>query len=410
MIKKGCNLLVFLTWLWVSSPVLAKDFQVGAEHAIAVEAASGRVLYEKDAQTPDAIASLTKLVTVYLVLNRVKVGQVNLSDQVSLSDYAFGLTADRSLSNVSLEKKPYSIKDLLTACLVASSNSAAIALAEHVAGSEPKFVDQMREQLARWGIRNVKIVNASGLPNEILGDNRYPGSSLEEENEMSAQDLAIVVMHLLDDFPEVLNITKQAEADFAGTRIKSFNRLLPGRDYGRKTVDGLKTGTTEMAGHCLITTSTENGMRVITVIMNADGSEQEQNTRFEQTNCLLDYINQTYQRYTILKKGQVIPRRNLLVKNGREKTVAIYPDKDLTLVLRHGEKLPSSKYFAISEDSLLAPIVKHQTVAYLISPRVKSKLIRYLKSPERIAIKGKWSVGKNFTLQIWWQQLVEKFK
>ncbi|EGL47848.1 hypothetical protein HMPREF9964_0339 [Streptococcus dysgalactiae subsp. equisimilis SK1249] len=98
--------------------VLAADFQVGAEHAIVVEVDSGRVLYEKDAKTPDAIASLTKLVTAYLVLDKVNSGQLQLSDQVNLSDYAFELTTDSSLSNVPFDQKTYSVQDLLEATLV----------------------------------------------------------------------------------------------------------------------------------------------------------------------------------------------------------------------------------------------------------------------------------------------------
>ncbi|HEQ8178013.1 TPA: D-alanyl-D-alanine carboxypeptidase, partial [Streptococcus pyogenes] len=227
MIKRWAILFfVVLTCSGLSKIVLAADFQVGAEHAIVVEADSGRVLYEKDAKTPDAIASLTKLVTAYLVLDKVKSGQLQLSDRVNLSDYAFELTKDRSLSNVPFDKKTYSVQDLLTATLVASSNSAAIALAEKVAGSELHFVNQMREQLSHWGITSGKILNASGLPNEVLKDNRYPGSALEEENTLSAQDVAVVTMHLLEDFPEILEITKQTEVNFAGNSIKSFNQLL----------------------------------------------------------------------------------------------------------------------------------------------------------------------------------------
>ena len=124
------------------------------------------------------------------------------------------------------------------------------------------------------GITSGKILNASGLPNEVLKDNRYPGSALEEENTLSAQDVAVVTMHLLEDFPEILEITKQTEVNFAGNSIKSFNQLLPGMAKGRAGVDGLKTGTTDLAGHCLVVTSIENGMRVITVILNADGSDK----------------------------------------------------------------------------------------------------------------------------------------
>ncbi|GAA0055772.1 D-alanyl-D-alanine carboxypeptidase PBP3 [Streptococcus canis] len=409
MMKRWAILFfVVLACSGIGNTVLAADFQVGAEHAIVVEADSGRVLYEKDAKTPDAIASLTKLVTVYLVLDKVKSGQLHLSDQVNLSDYALELTTDSSLSNVAFDEKSYSVQDLLTATLVASSNSAAIALAEQVAGSEPNFVTQMRDQLSRWGIDSAKIFNASGLPNEVLKDHRYPGSALEEENALSAQDVAVVVLHLLEDFPEVLDITKQAEVAFAGTILKSFNRLLPGMANGRTGVDGLKTGTTEMAGHCLAVTSIENGMRVITVILNADGSDQNQDTRFEQANRLLDYVDRTYHRRKILKKGRLVSQRLLPVQDGQAKELPVFVAEDVTVILGRGERVPKPEQFRISDFSLLAPIAKGEVVAYLTSPRIAGQAVRYVKKPEYIPLKASQSLKKASDLQLWWRGLLEK--
>lgn len=409
MIKRWVILFfMVLTCSGFGKTVLAADFQVGAEHAIVVEADSGRVLYEKDAKTPDAIASLTKLVTAYLVLDKVKSGQLQLSDQVNLSDYAFELTKDRSLSNVPFDKKTYSVQDLLTATLVASSNSAAIALAEKVAGSEPHFVNQMREQLSHWGITSGKILNASGLPNEVLKDHRYPGSTLEEENTLSAQDVAVVTMHLLEDFPEILEITKQIEVNFAGNSIKSFNQLLPGMAKGRAGVDGLKTGTTDLAGHCLVVTSIENGMRVITVILNADGSDKNQNTRFEQANRLLDYVARTYCCRKILKKGSLVSERSLPIQDGQVKELPVSVAEDVTIILQQGEQVPKPKQFMISETSLLAPITKGEVVAYLTSPRITDQSVRYLKEPKRIPLKASQSLKKASDLQLWWRDFLEK--
>lgn len=409
MIKRLAILFfVVLACSGLGKTVLAADFQVGAEHAIVVEVDSGRVLYEKDAKTPDAIASLTKLVTAYLVLDKVNSGQLQLSDQVNLSDYAFELTTDSSLSNVPFDQKTYSVQDLLEATLVASSNSAAIALAEKVAGSEPNFVAQMRAQLSRWGITSGKILNASGLPNEVLKDHRYPGSALEEENMLSAQDVAIVTMHLLEDFAEILEITKQTEVDFAGNSIKSFNQLLPGMAKGRAGVDGLKTGTTDLAGHCLVVTSIENGMRLITVILNADGSDKNQNTRFEQANHLLDYVAKRYHRRKILKKGSLMTERPFSVVNGTAQTLSTYAAKDVTLVLGTDELAPRPEQFVVSTDSLLVPIAKGEVVAYLTSPRIAGE--RYLKKPERIPLKASQSLKKASDLQLWWRGLLEKLK
>ena len=110
----------------------------------------------------------------------------------------------------------------------------------------------MTAQLKEWGITDAKLFNASGLNNKYLGDNRYPGSKADDENTMSALDVAIIADHLIKDYPQVLEITKQTETDFEGdNKLTTHNYMLEGQDNYREGVDGLKTGTTELAGHPL---------------------------------------------------------------------------------------------------------------------------------------------------------------
>ena len=180
----------------LATPALAQDqtdsFNVAAKHAIAIETTTGKVLYEKDATTPDGVASMTKILTAYMVYKAVDQGKITWDTEVGISDYPFNLTVDSEVSNVPLDSRKYTVKQLLDATLISSANSAAIALAEKISGTESTFVDTMTAQLKEWGITDAKLFNASGLNNKYLGDNRYPGSKPDDENTMSALDIAII--------------------------------------------------------------------------------------------------------------------------------------------------------------------------------------------------------------------------
>ena len=181
---------------FIGNKVAADDtFDVAAKHAIAVEASTGKVLYEKDATTPDGIASMTKILTVYLTYKEIDKGNLSWDTKVPISDYAYDLTANSDASNVPMEAREYTVEQLVNAAMVASANSAAIALAEQIGGTESKFVDMMQAQLQEWGINDAKLFNASGLNNSYLGDNIYPGSSSTDENTLSARDVAIIALH-----------------------------------------------------------------------------------------------------------------------------------------------------------------------------------------------------------------------
>ncbi|HEW4985796.1 TPA: serine hydrolase, partial [Streptococcus pneumoniae] len=215
---------IFLTLLTVSllggaSTAVAQDFTIAAKHAIAVEANTGKILYEKDATQPVEIASITKLITVYLVYEALENGSITLSTPVDISDYPYQLTTNSEASNIPMEARNYTVEELLEATLVSSANSAAIALAEKIAGSEKDFVDMMRAKLLEWGIQDATVVNTTGLNNETLGDNIYPGSKKDEENKLSAYDVAIVARNLIKKYPQVLEITKKPSSTFAGMTI-----------------------------------------------------------------------------------------------------------------------------------------------------------------------------------------------
>ena len=179
--------------------------------------------------------------------------KITWDTEVDISDYPFNLTVDSEVSNVPLDSRKYTVKQLLDATLISSANSAAIALAEkNLRIRECPLLTSMTAQLKEWGITDAKLFNASGLNNKYLGDNRYPGSKADDENTMSALDVAIIADHLIKDYPQVLEITKQTETDFEGNnKLTTHNYMLEGQDNYREGVDGLKTGTLNLQGHPL---------------------------------------------------------------------------------------------------------------------------------------------------------------
>ena len=320
---------------FIGNKVAADDtFDVAAKHAIAVEASTGKVLYEKDATTPDGIASMTKILTVYLTYKEIDKGNLSWDTKVPISDYAYDLTANSDASNVPMEAREYTVEQLVNAAMVASANSAAIALAEQIGGTESKFVDMMQAQLQEWGINDAKLFNASGLNNSYLGDNIYPGSSSTDENTLSARDVAIIALHLITEYPDVLKISNQVTADFDGSTMNTYNYMLKGMPYERDGIDGLKTGTTELAGASFVATSTENGMRIISVVMNADGWQENEFARFEATNALLDYVKSNYEMTTLVDAGESTKSSKVKVIDGKEKTVPAVASQELKVVHR----------------------------------------------------------------------------
>lgn len=389
---------------FIGSSVYADDFDVAAKHAIAVEATTGKVLYEKDATTPAGIASMTKILTVYLTYKEIDKGNLSWNTKVPISDYAYDLTANSDASNVPMEAREYTVEQLVNAAMVASANSAAIALAEQIGGSESNFVDMMKAQLNEWGITDAKLVNASGLNNSYLGDNIYPGSSSTDENMLSARDIAIIARHLITEYPDVLKISSQTTADFDGSTMNTYNYMLKDMPYERDGVDGLKTGTTELAGASFVATSTENGMRIISVVMNADGWEENDFARFEATNELLDYVKSNYEITTIIEAGQSYKNSKAKVKDGKEKTVPVVAAQDLNVVHRIGTDV--SAKFSSKAKGYEATINKGDKVGKFEYNDNQIVGTGYLDSKPSVPALAKKEVKKSIFLKVWWNHFV----
>ncbi|MGR9086879.1 MAG: D-alanyl-D-alanine carboxypeptidase family protein [Gammaproteobacteria bacterium] len=278
--------LVFLT-LWCSFLITA--FQAHAEGADiqtppppAVEASgfilqdfhTGKVLAENNSDVRLAPASLTKIMTVYVVFREIANGHLHLDDLATISKKAWGTSGSRMFIEVNDRVK---IEDLLKGVIIQSGNDASVALAEHVAGSEDVFAAMMNQHAERLGMKNTRFKNSDGLPME--GHYTTP------------RDLAILTTALIKEFPDFYRWF--SEKEFTYNKIVQHNRnQLLGRD---PSVDGVKTGHTEEAGYCLVASALRDDMRLISVVMGAKSI----NARAVQNQNLLNYGFRFYESHKL---------------------------------------------------------------------------------------------------------------
>ena len=301
--------------------------------AIAIDADTGKILFEQNGSEVLGIASMTKMVSDYLVLEAVKNGKIAWDDTVDISAYYETLSQNYELSNVPLYAgTKYTVRDLFSASIIASANAAIMVLAEYVAGSQEAFVKMMNDKVKEFGITDATLINASGLTNSDIGEKMVAGTPADGENYMSARDMAIVARHLLKDYPEVLETTAKTTAMFGENtanpvEMTSWNWMLPGLANAYAGVDGLKTGTTKIAGACFTGTATKDGNRVITVVLNALDHPNNASARFTETGKLLDYVFANWTKQTFDPTTVTLPKTKLSVDKGQQKSVGLQLEK-----------------------------------------------------------------------------------
>ena len=255
---KWLVLPMFLVSVVFTMPTATKaeeSLNLNVDAAILIDAETGKILYEKNADKALGIASMTKMMTEYLLFEAIEDGKITWDQQYSVTDYTYRISQNRVLSNVPLRQDgSYSIRELYEAMAIYSANAATIGIAETIAGTEENFVKLMNEKAEEMGLKDYKIVNSTGLNNaDLLG--MHPASTgATDENVMPAKSVATLAYYLMKDYPEVLDTTKIAKKTFReGTddaiEMSNWNWMLPGLVYEYEGVDGLKTGTTDFAGH-----------------------------------------------------------------------------------------------------------------------------------------------------------------
>lgn len=344
------------------------DLKAGS--AIMVDADTGKILYEKNADAPASPASMTKMMAEYLILDAIKEGKMSWDSKVHINDYIYKLSQNDSLSGVPLRKDvTYTVEELYKAMAVYSANGATVALGNKIYGNEKKFVDAMNKKAKQLGMNNTKFVNSTGLNNGDLYGHQPAGGS-HEENMMSARSTAKLAYYLLKDHPEVLKYTSIEHAKFTKgedkpIKMDNWNWMLPGLIYGYKGVDGLKTGHTDKAGYCFTATAKRGGTRLISVVMKT-ASEA---ARFKQTKILLDYGFEHFEKTTLLDRGYVPKdKKQLPVTKGKTDSVGIETAKPIQMVIEKGTKKEYKPKLTIDgslltkDGKLTAPVKKGKQV------------------------------------------------
>lgn len=263
---------------------------------VVIDQKTNRILMEREGNTVYPIASMSKIMPVYLVYKAIEEGKLTLDQKITVhEDIVQYISSDPELSNVGLETGvEYSVQDLLYAVMMVSGNDATSALMWHLYGSEQAAVQAISDQLIEWGITDFEFYSTSGAPNVYLPKSMWmPGSTETDENKMSAADVALAAQYIVEKYPQILDITTTRTYIFmAGTpqeiTLNSSNLLLEGNLYGRPGVTGLKSGYTDLAGKNFVTTTTENGTPLIAVVMGI----QEPYNSYQETGILLDGLAQ----------------------------------------------------------------------------------------------------------------------
>ncbi|EMI9091033.1 MULTISPECIES: serine hydrolase [Bacillus] len=345
----------------------ALNIEAGA--AILVEANSGKILYQKNADELLSIASMTKMMSEYLVNEAVAKGKLKWDQKVKVSEYAYKISQDRSLSNVPLRNgDSYTVKELYEAMAIYSANGATIALAEAVAGKEVEFVKLMNDKSKELGLKNYKFVNSTGLTNKDLKGQHPEGTTPDEENKMAARDVAILAQHLIQDFPKTLDTAKISKKTFReGTtdRIEmiNWNWMLPGLSKAYDGVDGLKTGSTPEAGDCFTGTIERDGMRFISVVIKT----KSRDARFDETKKLYDYGFANFEMKQLYKKGSSVKgQETVRVENAKDKDVAVQTKQTVSLPMPKGSKDVYKTELTEASKGQEAPIKKGAVLGQMV--------------------------------------------
>lgn len=303
-----------------------------AKSSIMIEASSGQIIYEKNKDEQLPMASMTKMMTMLLIMENIDSGNLKWDEKVTASEYAASMGGSQIFLEVG---EVMTVEDLVKGIAIASGNDAAVAMAERIGGTEGEFVKMMNKRAKDLGLVNTNFENACGLDS----DNHYS----------SAYDMAIIARELVK-YDKILEFTGTYEDYLRKDTDNSFwlvntNKLV--RYY--QGVDGLKTGYTDKSGYCITTTAKRNNLRFITVVMGEESSA----IRNSETTAMLDYGFNTYQVDTLVNKNQIIGNKKILL--GVKDDVSIVSMKDVNVLNSKLGNKRNVKY-EVEIDDIKAPV------------------------------------------------------
>lgn len=290
--------------------IIPRPPQINATSYILIDAATGTVLTEYNSDQPLPPASLTKIMTTYVADSEIAAGHISLNDEVFVSVKAWQAEGSKMFIQ---EGTKVRLEDIMRGIIIQSGNDSAIALAEHIAGSEEAFADVMNQHAELLGMTASHFTNASGLPDPV--------------HVMSARDLATLARAVITRFPEPYKMYGEREFTYNNIRQPNRNSLL----FTDRNVDGMKTGFTEEAGYCLVASAVRDGMRLITVVLGTPSTD----ARAQETQKLLTFGFRFYETAQVIAANQVMG--NTKVWSGKTDSVDVGVQEAMTATIPRGQ-------------------------------------------------------------------------
>jgi D-alanyl-D-alanine carboxypeptidase (penicillin-binding protein 5/6) len=347
--------------------------QVDARAYIVVDFRTDKILAAKDAVARVEPASLTKLMTAYIVFQELAAGKLKLDEQVTVSEHAWRSEGSRTFIELG---KPVSVQDLILGMIVQSGNDATIALAERIAGTEPTFAQMMNANAQRLKMVGSHFENSSGLPSP--------------QHYTTARDLSLLANAMIREYPQYYKWFSVREFEHNGIKQQNRNGLLE-KD---PTVDGLKTGHTDSAGFCLVTSALRDGMRLVSVVMGSTSMKARENA----SAALLNYGFTFYDTKLAVKGGAVLASTR--VWKGQRASVDLGIKDDLYLTLPRGEAA-RIKTVADVQPRVIAPLALDSTLGSLRVFAGSETLATLPLHPLKPVAAGGWWRRLIDTIRLW---------
>jgi D-alanyl-D-alanine carboxypeptidase (penicillin-binding protein 5/6) len=366
-------LMVFASESGVADTPIPTPPSVEARAYIVVDFRTGKVLASHEAAAKLEPASLTKLMTAYLVFQELTTGKLKLDEPVMVSEHAWRSEGSRTFIELG---KPVSVELLILGMIVQSGNDATIALAERIAGTEETFVQMMNANAKRLGMDGTHFMNSSGLP--------------AADHYTTARDMSLLAVAMIRDFPQYYKYYSVREFEHNGIKQQNRNGLL-GRD---PTVDGLKTGHTDSAGFCLVTSALRDGMRIVSVVLGSGSMSGRENA----SAALLNYGFTFYDTKLVVKGGTTLGSSK--VWKAAESPVDVGITNDLYVTVPRGQS-NDVKTAVDLQPRLMAPLAADANVGTLRVFTGSETLLTMPVHPMKPVATGGWWRRLIDTIRLW---------
>ncbi len=304
--------IVSINFSIAAPAIVPRPPEIAASSYILLDAKTGQILIEENADEALPPASLTKIMTAYIVVEEILSGNLSLRDKVHISEKAWRMEGSKTFVGVDTQVE---VEDLLRGIIIQSGNDASVAMAEHIAGTEEAFADMMNQYAEVLGMTQSFFMNASGLDTELY------------YNTMSARDLSLLARATINRHTEFYPIYSEREFTYNDIRQTNRNTLL----FRDRNVDGMKTGWTDAAGYCLVASSERDGMRLISVVMGTASEE----ARAVETQKLLTYGFRYFETHKLYDSNQVLT--NVPVWSGAQNSVDLGIEEEVYITIPRGQ-------------------------------------------------------------------------